>query len=151
MSVGRDPPPPPPPPAPPAPGPTARVVADGAILQCSMGMAPSALHVPPRAGATRKVDGFEVATVDDHQPYTNVPPFALCRSMQNPAVRSATVAAGGALTPAPCTPILPDRWSPGAQGAWLDGPPLLTDRSTLSCQFGGTVSITSANSAVTVE
>lgn len=129
----------------PEPPPPKSLVVHGVRITCSLGTATAALLVQ-RPGRTD--EGAAIATIDDHEPMTNVLPFALCRSPNNPAVQRATTAAGGVQTPAPCVPDTPSRWSPGSANLQLDGVPALTHTSTLSCRWAGVISIVAANSAL---
>jgi Domain of unknown function (DUF4280) len=117
------------------------LVAQGAVLRCSHGLAPTMLQLTPRAYAA---DNLLLATIMDFQPMTNIGPFGVCNSMSNPQVQAATAAAQGVLTPMPCMPqTMP--WSPGSAyisqdqgGASL---PVLTSDSTCQCGFGGQISV----------
>ena len=83
----------------------------GAMLTCSMGVAPSSLIVTP----INRVNGESVpaANIMDHIPMTNIMSFGMCNSLANPQVAAATTAALGVLTPQPCIPVIP---APGLQG-----------------------------------
>jgi hypothetical protein len=120
------------------------MVVKGATLQCSQGVATSKLSV------SRPFDGDEqaIATVDDYKPNTNIAPFGKCRSMSNPSVASASAAAGGALTPMDCVPVVTARWSPGSRVTDVDDVRALTSNSTCNCSYAGRISITDANSAI---
>lgn len=126
-----------------------KLVVHSAKLRCSEGLSPSTLTVPPLCGST--ADEKPVATVMDFQPTVHIAPFGLCKSPANPQVATATAAAMGALTPQPCVPAIPAPWSPGAAVATVRGVKALTDRSTCSCMWAGTVEITDAGSDVDVE
>jgi hypothetical protein len=88
-----------------------------------------------------------LATVMDHQPMTTITPFGVCISLGNPAVASATAAAGGALQAMPCTPQTPSPWVPGAlyihqvQSSGARHAALTSD-STCNCVYGGLIQIT---------
>jgi len=110
----------------------------GAMLQCSFGAAPSSLVVLP---TNRVMTGSPAATIMDHAPIVNVPPFAMCQSMANPTVAAATAAALGVLTPMPCVPVLPAPWLVGAPTVMIGGMPALNDSSTLMCAWGGVIKI----------
>lgn len=113
----------------------------GASLQCSFGAAPSTLVVLP----TNRVlaGGAPAATILDHAPVLNVPPFGMCQSPSNPTVAAATAAALGALTPMPCVPVTAAPWIVGAPTVLIGGMPALNDSSKLTCAWGGVISITS--------
>ena len=59
----------------------AQEVVNGAALMCSMGLAPSTLIVLP----TNKTlaGNMLAATIMDHIPITNIPPFGMCNSTSN--------------------------------------------------------------------
>ena len=78
---------------------------NGAMLQCTMGVAPASLIVLPINRTL--VGGQPTATIQDHVPLVNIPSFGLCTSPANPAVAAATAAALGVLTPMPCIPATP--------------------------------------------
>ncbi len=91
------------------------------------------------------VDADQAAgTVDDFVPNTNIPPFGMCQSMENPQVSSATSAAQGVLQPQPCLPVVTAPWTPGASIVTINERPALTDACQCACQWGGSISITSA-------
>jgi hypothetical protein len=112
----------------------------GAVLQCSFGVAPSTLVVPP---TNKTLTTTPVATIADAQPVVNVPPFGMCQSIANPAVAAATAAALGVLTPMPCLPVPVGPWVPGSPTVLIGGTPALDSNSKLICSWGGVVSITS--------
>ena len=116
-------------------------VCNGAMLQCSMGMAPSSLMVLP---ANRTMTSSQpAATIMDNKPMVNVMPFGMCMSPANPAVAAATAAALGVLTPMPCIPNTAAPWAPGAPTVLVAGQPALDDTSKLMCIWAGVISITS--------
>lgn len=110
-----------------------------AQLQCTMGMAPSALQVLP----TNRVQcGKQVAAnIMDHAPMVNILPFGVCISPANPAVAAATAAAMGVLTPMPCIPNTPAPWIPGSPTVLLGSMPMLDNTSTCMCMWAGVISI----------
>ena len=63
-------------------------VVNGAMLQCSFGMAPSSLVVLPTKMAN--VGGIPAANIMDYVPIVNILPFGMCSSIANPTVASAT-------------------------------------------------------------
>lgn len=115
------------------------LVTSGATTLCSFGAAPATLNVVP-AGMTAGPAPF--ATVTDIVPFVNITPFAMCTSLANPAVATATAAALGVLTPMPCTPVIPAPWQPGSPTVLARGRPVLTNASTCLCAYGGVISIT---------
>ena len=116
-------------------------VCNGAMLQCSMGAAPSSLVVLP---ANRVMTSSQpAATIMDNKPMVNVTSFGMCMSPANPAVAAASAAALGVLTPMPCIPNTTTPWSPGAPTVMVANQPALDDTSTLMCMWAGVISITS--------
>ena len=112
-----------------------------AQLMCTMGMAPSALTVPP---LNRTTIGRQVAAnIGDHKPLANILPFGLCRSPANPVVAAATAAALGVLTPMPCIPATPAPWVPGAVTVLLGNAPSLDNTCTLNCMWAGVIQVVS--------
>ena len=119
----------------------------GAVLLCSMGVAPSTLVVLPKSKvmATK----MPAANIMDNVPMLNIPPFAMCQSMSNPAVIAATTAATAAAlgvftkTPAPCTPATAAPWSPGSSKVMIGGQPAVNSSCKLTCTLGGSISIAS--------
>src|SRR4051812_1577816 len=103
-------------------------VCAGAMMQCSFGAAPSALSVLPTAGALASAPA---ATIMDHQPIVNVPPFGMCSSLANPMVASATAAALGVLTPMPCIPMTMSPWVIGAPTVLIGNVPALNNSAKL--------------------
>ena len=114
------------------------VVTSGATTSCSFGAAPGTLNVAP-AGVT--AGPAPVATVTDIVPFVNITPFAMCTSLANPAVATATATALGVLTPMPCTPVIPAPWKPGSPTVQVGGRPALTNLSTCQCAYGGLITI----------
>lgn len=119
---------------------TAPVVGTGATLACTFGSAPSTLAVLPKA----LVDGAAqpVANINDHIPLAEVMSFGMCRTLNNPAVASATSAHDGHLTPQPCVPVLPAPWTPGNPMVLVGGAPIVTQTSTCTCMWSGVISVT---------
>lgn len=114
-------------------------VCNGAMLQCTFGMAPSSLIVLPVNRVL--TSGQPAATIMDHAPMVNVMPFGMCQSLANPTVASATAAAQGVLTPMPCIPVLPSPWAPGAPTVLEANIPVLDNTSKLMCTWGGVISV----------
>jgi hypothetical protein len=111
----------------------------GAMMQCSMGMAPSSLIPTPKTVQTNYV---MAANIMDNIPISNIPPFGMCQSPSNPTVAAATAAALGVLTPMPCVPATPAPWTPGSPKVLVCGMPALNESSKLQCIWGGSISIT---------
>lgn len=116
----------------------------GAMLRCSLGMAPSSLVVLP---LNRVMTGTPAANIMDHQPMLNILPFGMCQSPGNPAVAAATAAAMGVLTPMPCIPVTPAPWLPGTPAVLLGGMPSLDDAACLMCLWSGVITIEAAGQA----
>ena len=113
----------------------------GAMMKCSMGLAPSSLTVVP----TNKVmySSKPAATIMDHKPMVNVLSFGMCKSPANPMVAAATAAALGVLTPMPCIPATAAPWVPGSPTVLIGNMPALNDSSKLMCSYAGVISINS--------
>ena len=117
-----------------------QLVCMGAMMQCSFGVAPSALVVLP---ANRTLAGGPpAATIMDFAPIVNVPPFGMCSSPANPTVAAATAAALGVLTPMPCVPMTAAPWVVGAPTVMIGSMPALNNSSKLMCNWGGVIQIT---------
>ncbi len=114
-------------------------VCQGAMLQCSFGIAPSTFSVidPSRP----KCMNMAIGNIMDNKPMVNIPSFGMCQSMANPSVASATASAMGVLTPMPCTPVITAPWAPGAQVKMSNFPALL-DNAKCMCNWGGQISVT---------
>lgn len=108
------------------------------LMKCSFGTFPSPLLVIPKD----RVFGYKVlpmATINDHVPFLNIISFGMCTCPTNPTVLAATTAAGGVLTPMPCTPLTPFPWLPGEPTVRIGFSPALTYGSTLQCLYGGMI------------
>ena len=110
-----------------------------AMMQCSMGMAPSSLIPTPKMVMTGNMDAGNIM---DNVPMMNIPPFGMCQSLANPQVAAATAAALGVLTPMPCVPATPAPWTPGAPTVMLANMPALDNTSKLMCIWAGVISFT---------
>lgn len=117
----------------------APIVTAGALIQCSLGAAPSALAVLPTARTT--VGGAPVASIADMVPMVNIPTFGVCSSLANPTVAAATSAALGVLTPMPCLPAPVGPWVPGSPTVLVGNQPALTATSKCVCAYGGVISV----------
>lgn len=109
----------------------------GAMCQCSFGVAPASLVVPPDAMVM--VEGVPAATIMNSTP-ANIATFGMCTTLSNPTVASATAAALGVLTPMPCVPVLTP-WIPVSM-TLIGGQPALTASCTTICAYGGEIQIT---------
>ncbi len=114
------------------------LVVNGAMMQCSFGVAPSSLVVLPKEGV---LADMPAATIMDKIPMMNVPPFGMCNSPANPQVAAATAAALGVLTPMPCLPVIAGPWAPGSLSVIIGTFPALTDKSVCMCNWGGVIKI----------
>lgn len=113
----------------------------GAMLKCSFGAAPASLIVLP---ARMVMAGYvPAATIMDHVPMVNIPPFGMCSAPSNPAVIAATTAAAGVITPAPCVPVIPAPWLPGSPTVLIGNIPALNDTSKCLCTWAGVITIAS--------
>ena len=118
--------------------------ANTAVCQCSFGAAPANQPVAPACRVM--ACGLPAATVMDNK----LPPFCMCSSLANPAVSAATAAAGGALTPQPCTPVLTAPWMPGSLTVQIGGKSALNNTSKLLCAYGGVIQVVSPMAATVV-
>lgn len=114
-----------------------KFVTNGALLQCSFGMAPSPLTV---VGMRPMNQNMPMANIMDFAPMVNIKPFGMCKSMSNPQVAAATAAAMGVLTPMPCIPVITAPWNPAAQVKVCQLPALL-DNGKCICAWGGQISV----------
>ena len=115
-------------------------VVNGAMLQCTFGVAPSTLVVPPLHRTM--AGGMPAANIMDQKPIMNIPPFGMCNSLANPMVAAATAAALGVLTPMPCVPVIPAPWVPGSPTVLIDSLPALNNSSKCLCAWAGVISVT---------
>ena len=115
-------------------------VCSGAMLQCSFGVAPSALTVLP---LNRVMTSYmPAANIMDHKPMVNIMPFGMCTTPSNPMVAAATTAALGVLTPVPCMPMTSSPWMPGVATVMLGGQPAVDSNCKLMCNWGGSIQVT---------
>ena len=114
-------------------------VVQGALLQCSFGVAPAALMVTSQAQVTS--GGMSAATIMDFAPMTNIPTFGMCAAPTNPAV----IAALGA--PVPCVPVTTAPWVPGCPKTTISGIPALNDSSQCLCAYLGVIKVSYAGQA----
>ncbi len=111
----------------------------GALLKCSMGLAPSSLVVLPK---NRVMTSFvPAANIMDHVPMMNIMPFGMCTSLANPMVAAATAAALGVLTPMPCIPNTPAPWIPGVPNVLIAHMPALDNTCKLMCIWAGVIEV----------
>lgn len=114
-------------------------VCNGAMMMCSMGLAPATLLVLPDKRVME--NNQPAANIMDNKPLVNIMSFGMCTSLANPAVSSATSAAMGVLTPMPCIPNTTSPWSPGTSNVNIGGQPALTKDCQLMCSYTGSISI----------
>ena len=103
------------------------VVTNGAMLQCTFGVAPSSLMVTPEKRVTDH--NMPVANIMDFAPMKNIMPFGMCNAPTNPAFIAATAAKLGVPTPVPCVPVIPAPWAPGSPTVMVGNIPALTNMS----------------------
>jgi hypothetical protein len=114
------------------------LVCTGATLRCSYGTATATFSA---TGAT--VSAGAAAGVVSDIATANVPPFGNCMSLNNPAVNSATQAAGGStLVPQPCMPVVTNDWTSGAAQVTVGPAAALTSSSQCSCSWNGAITVT---------
>ncbi len=116
------------------------LVCTGAMLQCSFGVAPSALNVLPINGV---IGTTPMANIMDNKPMVNVLPFGMCSSPANPMVAAATAAALGVLTPMPCIPMTTAPRIPGVPTVLIGDMPAVDMSCKLMCNWGGVVQVVS--------
>lgn len=116
-----------------------KLVISGAMLSCTEGLSSGSLVCSQQA--TSKVTETLLGTILDFAPLSNITGFGMCNTSANPAVAAATSAASGVHTPAPCIPAVSSPWSSGSSKVKIGGVPALTDDSTCTCSYGGTISI----------
>ena len=119
-----------------------QLVTMGAMMICTMGVAPSTLIVTPEN--LTNVGNKPAATIMDNIPMKNIMPFGMCNSKTNPAGIAATAAAMGTPTPVPCTPATAAPWAPPATKLMIKNKPALLNNAKLVCTLGGSISITVA-------
>lgn len=113
------------------------------VCKCAFGAAPCVLTVSSQSNVM--MSNMLAATIMDNK----FPTFGMCSNPANPTVASATAAAGGVLTPMPCTPVIAAPWTPGCPTVMVGGKPLLNKSSVLMCSYGGVIQV-NATSAMTI-
>lgn len=113
-------------------------VCGGATLMCPFGAAPSTLMVLP---VNRVISSMPLANIMDNKPLINILPFGTCKSMANPAVAAASIAAKQ-LVQMPCIPVTPAPWIPGSPTVLIANMPALNNNSKLMCAYAGVIQIT---------
>ena len=122
-------------------------VCDGALLMCTMGVAPSALGVLPDKQCS--TSNKPAANIMDHKPMVNILPFGSCMCPANPVVATATAAAMGVLTPMPCIPNTMSPWTPGGITVNNTNEVTLDNPSILTCAYGGVITIANPGQTAT--
>ncbi|MCK5643782.1 MAG: DUF4280 domain-containing protein [Gammaproteobacteria bacterium] len=117
------------------------IVCSSAMIKCSFGTAPRSLTVLPKK---KVITTPPIANIMDNVPMLNIMPFAMCSSIANPSVASATAAALGVLTPMPCIPVTTAPWAPGSSTVLVANMPALNNSSKLMCNWAGVIEITNA-------
>jgi len=117
-----------------------QMVVNGAMLQCSFGLAPSSMVVTPEN--LTNSSNLPAATIMDYVPMKNIMPFGMCQSLANPQVAAATAAALGVLTPMPCIPMTAAPWVPGSPTVMIKNKPALNNSCKLMCNWAGVIQIT---------
>ncbi len=112
----------------------------GANAMCTFGTAPAPVKVT--SNTTVLADGKPAGTIQDAAGMSNIGPFAMCTTLSNPAVASATAAALGVLTPQPCSPVPAGTWIPTNAKVLIGGKPCLLQDCKMTCGYGGQISIT---------
>jgi Domain of unknown function (DUF4280) len=101
----------------------AKVVVEGAVLQCTCGSKPSQLTVTSQT--TVQIETRKAATVEDKNPGVNVPPFGTCQVL------------GG-----PCVPAFPGPWLPGSTSMLqITSRAALLPTDVLPCSVAGQVRV----------
>ncbi len=111
-------------------------VCSGAMMKCSMGLAPSNFIATPKMVMT---GNMPAGNIMDFVPMMNIPPFGMCKSTANPMVIAATAAAMGTLTPMPCIPVTVAPWMPGSPKVLVANAPALNDSAKLMCMWAGEI------------
>ncbi len=108
----------------------------GAQIRCSFGTGPGSLIVVPQ-GPPVLIEGKPAATVMDHIPFVNIPPFPTCVAPSNPAGMAKVPP-----TPGPCIPVTPAPWIPPSPTTQINKKPALCMGATLQCAaWGGVITI----------
>ncbi|USO02363.1 MAG: DUF4280 domain-containing protein [Alphaproteobacteria bacterium] len=108
----------------------------GCVQMCTFGMAPMPfLPIPSNIFTVEPV-----GSMVDIIPFMNIMPFAMCVSLLNPMVLSATIAAFGILIPMPCIPIPVMPRTPAAYNILRDDAlPVATVPSMTMCAWIGVI------------
>jgi hypothetical protein len=102
----------------------------GATLKCSCGSTSSKLIVTSQKDFL--IGNKLAATIQDHAPVTNIPPFGICSVL--------TAEAAG--VPTPCSPAIPAPWAPGSTSPVQVGNiPGLLSTDELACTIPGVITV----------
>lgn len=115
-----------------------KYVTSSAMIQCTFGTNPCPLMASP--GRMTSLSGKPLLNISDFAPITCIGSFGMCSSPSNPAVISATAAALGVFTPAPCVPVVTTPWMPGKPDKMVEGMPALTNQCRNMCMWAGQIS-----------
>ncbi|QDU61956.1 hypothetical protein Pan216_28220 [Planctomycetes bacterium Pan216] len=96
---------------------------------CTFGTVPQPLMATTQT--FRTINGSPVATINDGKALVNIISFGTCTKLtaQNNGV------------PTPCMPVIPAPWTPGSTVDKVNGIPVLTQPSTLTCSVGGMITV----------
>jgi hypothetical protein len=100
--------------------------------------------VPP---AKKALATAPAATIMDNIPMANIPTFAMCNSVANPATQRPPPVM---FTPAPCVPALAAPWAPGSTSCMIGGVPALEAGSRLMCNWGGVIQVVNPGQTKTI-
>ena len=113
-------------------------LSQGALLECTMGLAPTPLNVLPLNRVV--ADFMPVACILDNKPFLNIVPFGMCKSPANPAVAAIIASSLGSVTQGPCIPETLAPWTPAAALVSLTlGPAIDNATSVLMCNWLGVI------------
>ncbi|MBN2825748.1 MAG: DUF4280 domain-containing protein [Campylobacterales bacterium] len=115
----------------------AMILCTSAMMSCSFGTAPSTLNVLPDKMIL--ASNKPMANIMDNKPIVNIPPFAMCNSVINPATKRPPPVI---FTPAPCVPNITLPWTPGNPTVLVKNLPSIDNNSKLMCMWGGVISVT---------
>lgn len=116
-----------------------KLVCTGAVLLCSFGLKSATF-----SGSRQQVSVPQAAGVVTDTSAHSIPPFGSCVSLSNPQVKSATAAAGGALTPQACQPVVSAPWTPGSAHVTIGQAAALDDASQCACKWEGKITVSSS-------
>ncbi|MEB3702835.1 DUF4280 domain-containing protein [Candidatus Bealeia paramacronuclearis] len=118
---------------------TMNVVGLTSLLDCCFGIVPTPLIVLPDQTVCAEI--MLAGNIIDIIPFANIPGYVMCISLGNPQVLSATISAGGVLTPQECTPMTFEPWISMSFDVMIMGPPALDQTSMLICDFLGLITV----------